>query len=86
MAQAQTALKTETLASPQPVATARPQLNPPPVMTGLVGLNTRVDPAISAALLRASMERKIQRQQRSAVQDIVAEALTHWLTERGYLV
>ncbi len=77
----QTALRKEVPATQQPLA---PMFSPPPVMTGLVGLNTRIDPAISAALLRASMERKIQRQQRSAVQDIVAEALTEWLQKFGY--
>ena len=78
----QTALRKEVPAIPQPLA---PTFSSPPVMTGLVGLNTRVDPSISAALLRASMERKIHRQQRSAVQDIVAEALTEWLGKHGFL-
>ncbi len=58
---------------------------PPPMQFGMVGLNTRVEPAISAALLRASVERKIQRRSRAAVQDIVNEALTDWLKKAGYL-
>jgi len=57
----------------------------PPLQTGMVGLNTRVEPKISAALYRASVDRKIQRQARAAVQDIVNEALTKWLQEQGYL-
>lgn len=52
---------------------------------GMVGLNTRVDPAISAALLRASVDRKIERKARAAVQDIVNEALAEWLGRAGYL-
>lgn len=52
---------------------------------GMMGLNTRVAPHISAALLRASVDRKIERRARSAVQDIVNEALTEWLIKAGYL-
>jgi hypothetical protein len=60
-------------------------LAPPTVQTGMVGLNTRIEPVISAALLRASVDRKIQRKARAAVQDIVNEALTDWLKMNGYL-
>ena len=76
----QTALKQEFVPTPmaEPIA-------PPTMHTGMVGLNTRVEPAISAALLRASVERKIQRKSRAAVQDIVNEALTEWLKQAGYL-
>lgn len=55
------------------------------VHTGMVGLNTRVEPHISAALLRASTDRKIERRSRAAVQDIVNEALTEWLMKAGYI-
>lgn len=58
---------------------------PAHVHTGMVGLNTRVEPHISAALLRASTDRKIERRSRAAVQDIVNEALTEWLKTAGYL-
>lgn len=54
-------------------------------MPGVVSLNTRIDPEISAALLTASMQRKIQRQQPFTQQDIVAEALRMWLKSEGYL-
>ncbi len=57
------------------------QQHPP----GMMGLNTRVAPHISAALLRASVDRKIERRARAAVQDIVNEALTEWLTKAGYI-
>ncbi len=53
---------------------------------GMMGLNTRVAPHISAALLRASVDRKIERRARAAVQDIVNEALTEWLTKAGYIL
>jgi hypothetical protein len=52
---------------------------------GMMGLNTRVPPHISAALLRASVDRKIERRSRAAVQDIVNEALTEWLIKAGYI-
>ena len=71
------------------------QRNEPPVqqaqmmsgfsMPGVVSLNTRIDPEISAALLTASMQRKIQRQQPFTQQDIVAEALRMWLKSHGFL-
>ena len=54
-------------------------------MPGVVSLNTRIEPEISAALLTASMQRKIQRQQPFTQQDIVAEALRMWLKSHGYL-
>ena len=54
-------------------------------MPGVVSLNTRIDPEISAALLTASMQRKIQRQQPFTQQDIVAEALRDWLRKHGLL-
>ena len=57
----------------------------PPMQTGMVGLNTRVEPKISAGLLRASVDRKIERRARAAVQDIVNEALEEWLKKSGYL-
>lgn len=51
----------------------------------MTGLNTRIEPAINAALLHASVDRKIQRKARAAMQDIVNEALSKWLTAEGYL-
>lgn len=54
-------------------------------MPGVVSLNTRIDPEISAALLTASMQRKIQRLQPFTQQDIVAEALRDWLRKSGFL-
>jgi len=56
-----------------------------PPLAGLVSLNTRIDPAISTALLRASMERKIRRQPKSSKTEIVGEALAQWLKAHGYL-
>ncbi|WP_395745102.1 hypothetical protein [Prosthecobacter sp.] len=54
-------------------------------MAGVVSLNVRIEPEISTALLRASMERKIQRLDPFTQRDIVAEALALWLKANGYL-
>jgi len=67
-----------------------PPVQPPHGLTGfsvpgVVSLNTRIDPEISAALLTASMQRKIQRLQPFTQQDIVAEALRDWLRRNGFL-
>ncbi|MGB8167779.1 MAG: hypothetical protein WCF18_09840, partial [Chthoniobacteraceae bacterium] len=52
---------------------------------GPLALNTRLDPIISSALLRASMERKIQRVTPFTQRDIVTEALAEWLKHKGFL-
>lgn len=67
-------------------ATQQAPLMPGFSMPGVVSLNTRIDPEISAALLTASMQRKIQRQQPFTQQDIVAEALRDWLRKHGFMV
>lgn len=67
--------------------------SPPPIVStavafadrmGTVGLNTRVEPGVREAMLRAFMERKIQRKAGASIQDIVNEALTDWLKKNGY--
>ena len=64
-----------------PAAMFRPQLSVP----GAMALNTRLSADISSALLTASMQRKIQRQEPFTQQGIVGEALTHWLKKNGFL-
>jgi hypothetical protein len=59
-----------------------------PVQYSLAGtgsINARIDPLITTALLRASVERRISRQTPSTQRDIIAEALTDWLKKYGYL-
>jgi hypothetical protein len=53
---------------------------------GLVALNTRIDPTLAAALLRASIERKIQRIEPFTQRDIVSAAIRFWLNKCGYTV
>jgi hypothetical protein len=67
--------------APMPPSTALPQFT----MAGAVSLNVRIEPEISTALLRASMDRKIQRLDPFTQRDIVAEALAEWLKKHGYL-
>lgn len=50
-----------------------------------VNFNTRLAPDVDAALKRATLERKLNRQSPHLIQDIVEEALRPWLVTRGYL-
>ena len=52
---------------------------------GLVSLTVRVPRIVPPGLLLASVDRKLVRQRPWTQQEIVAEALTHWLQEHGYL-
>jgi hypothetical protein len=81
--------------NPIPNEPAKIQVEPPtvqpevraiqkPAEGGLVSLNIRIAPPIMAALLRASMERKIQRLEPFTQRDIVSEALAVWLKTNGY--
>ena len=70
----------------RPAAQVRPSSALPQfTMAGAVSLNVRIEPEISTALLRASMERKIQRLDPFTQRDIVAKALASWLKANGYL-
>jgi hypothetical protein len=60
--------------------------NPPQYsVAGTGSINARIDPAIATALLRASVERRIERQAPSTQRDIIAEALSDWLKKHGHL-
>jgi hypothetical protein len=48
-------------------------------------LNVRVHPDIARALMQASMVRKFQQLNPWSQQDIVSEALEHWLKTNRYL-
>ena len=52
---------------------------------GLVSLTVRVPRVVPPGLLLASVDRKLKRQRPWTQQEIVAEALTRWLQEHGYL-
>lgn len=53
-------------------------------VAGNGAINARIDPQITTALLRASVERRIQGVAPSTQRDIIAEALTDWLKKNGY--
>jgi hypothetical protein len=82
---ARTALKEDYAQQPSvpmpPPSSVLPQFT----MAGAVSLNVRIEPEISTALLRASMDRKIQRLDPFTQRDIVADALADWLKKHGYL-
>jgi hypothetical protein len=50
-----------------------------------VPMTVRVASEIPLALLKASSERKLKKVRPYTQQDIVAEALQHWLQKNGYL-
>ena len=54
-------------------------------LAGTGSINARIDPAITTALLRASVERRIERQAPTTQRDIIADALTDWLRKHGYI-
>lgn len=70
---------------PEPASTATQPAYYPTHDIGLVALNVRIEPSISTALLRASMERKIQRKEPFSQREIVAEALRSWLQREGFM-
>ncbi len=60
---------------------------PAPVSQAIAGtgaINARIDPAITTALLRASVEQRIQGNSPTTQREIIAEALTDWLTKKGF--
>ena len=57
----------------------------PIAVAGNGAINARIDPQITTALLRASVERRIQGVAPSTQRDIIAEALSAWLKKNGYL-
>jgi hypothetical protein len=61
---------------------ARPIDPPPPARP--VSMTFRLAPEIPAALLRASVERKVRHQRPFTQQEIVTEAIKHWLKVNGF--
>ena len=69
--------------SPPPAQAHKPaQTGQPSAGTGAI--NARIDPAITTALLRASVERRIEGRELSTQREIIAAALTEWLQKNGY--
>ena len=55
-----------------------------PSVAGIASITVRLPAKLSSRLLRASVERKLLREQPFTQQDIVAEALDAWLRLHGY--
>lgn len=55
-----------------------------PATAGTGAINARIDPRITTALLRASVERRIEGITPSTQREIIAEALTDWLKKNGF--
>jgi hypothetical protein len=70
-------------AQPQKAAQAA---QAPQAIAGAGAINARIDPKITTALLRASLERRIEGRTPSTQRDIIAEAVTDWLKKNGYPV
>ena len=63
-----------------------PSPKPPeaaPVFEGIVSITVRLPAGLPLRLLRASVERKLQRKHPFTQQDIVAAALQEWLTQNA---
>lgn len=52
---------------------------------GLVSMTFRIPADLPAPLLRAAVEQKVRRAKPATQQEIVADALRHWLKARGFL-
>lgn len=68
-------------------AKARPpreKLEPLPASSSIVSMTVRVPVELPNALLRVSVERKLQRQKPFTQQEMVATAVREWLRRNGY--
>ena len=61
------------------------RLADPPPPARPVSMTFRLAPEIPVALLRASVERKVRQQRPFTQQEIVTEAIKHWLKVNGFL-
>ena len=61
------------------------RLADPPPPARPVSMTFRLAPEIPMALLRASVERKVRQQRPFTQQEIVTEAIKHWLKVNGFL-
>jgi hypothetical protein len=51
---------------------------------GIASINARIDPAITGALIRASVEQRLAGKRPSTQREIIAEALTDWFKKSGF--
>ncbi|TWU62355.1 hypothetical protein V7x_40840 [Crateriforma conspicua] len=65
--------------------TRQPQPTAPTYSPTLVSVTTRLQQGTAEALRNAYLEQKLNRQFPDTQQEIIEEALQHWLYERGFL-
>lgn len=56
-----------------------------PQMTGRIPVTTRCRPEVASAIKRVSLQRQLAGVEPYTVQDIMEEALEHWLALNGYV-
>ncbi len=66
-------------------AASQPDRSILPQMAGRVPVTTRCRPEVASALKRASLQRQLAGAEPYYVQDIMEEALEHWLKSHGYV-
>ena len=69
---------------PAKLRTPREKPEPMPVLASIVSMTIRVPVELPNALLRVSVERKLQRQRPFTQQEMVATAIREWLRRNGY--
>ena len=74
----------EKLSAPVP-SVSKPRKEIVPETRALVSFNMRFPADLPPALLKASVDRKLNKIKPYTQQDIVAEALRNWLAKNGYL-
>ena len=77
-------LKESFIQEAPPPAPAQKPTQAGQALAGTGAINARIDPAITTALLRASVERRIAGVTPSTQREIIAEALTAWLKKNGF--
>jgi hypothetical protein len=77
--------RAETTEEDEPPKRPARRNEPEPAAVGLAFLSFRLPQPVAEALLRASLERKLQRMKPWTQQEITAEALTGWLRKQGFL-
>jgi hypothetical protein len=85
IAMAKTKSSGSTVTASQPPAAAQPVQAILPQMTSRMNIGARCRPEIVMTVKKASLERQLAGLEPYTMQDILEEALQHWLTVNGYL-
>jgi len=69
---------------PRAIRSHSPREKPEPMPSQIVSMTVRVPVELPNALLRVSVDRRLQRQKPFTQQDMVATAVREWLRRNGY--